>query len=572
MEVVNNNGGSREEGNENIFVRGIKTTILAVSSKTKKGSRWFWSDLKQSHLIWLKLIFFFQSASMVVLYPYLVIHMRSLGLSVEEVAIVNTVVPAADIVGPTLAGFIADKIGNFRIFMAGLTALGGLSSVLILLVPAKSGRETATYCCNYTESSILDTLYCAKNVSSYIENESSSLFKTSSHSSLSSCDFDNLTRQLNLTNIAFGDENIEDVCEYTCTTSSEGVEWDRILWFYIALRAILDILRASSLMMFEGAVVVTIKQLGGDYGLQKLFGTFGAIIWGPISGIIIDHMSNLHGTEDYSSVFYLFCGMRLICALLILKLDLKFKPPAKKVFKDICKLILRPHMTIFLLMFFICGSLWGLLETYFFWFLQDLGSTKFTMGISLAIGTVAGIPLTISSGAILKYLGQVNVVALSLFLYFVRLLGYSFITTPEYSLIFEVLKPFGNSLLMIAAMTYAKDNATITTMASLEGIMGALYFGVGKALGGLLGGLAIDSLGERTTFRIFSGLALISSLAYFLFNYFYKRRKSGNMEVKDDPENTKNSKTTFRSCESDTPREENGQTSIEKEAADNQST
>ena len=33
--------------------------------------------------------------------------------------------------------------------------------------------------------------------------------------------------------------------------------------------------------------MVTIKQLGGDYGLQKLFGTFGAIIWGPISGVII---------------------------------------------------------------------------------------------------------------------------------------------------------------------------------------------------------------------------------------------------------------------------------------------
>ena len=33
---------------------------------------------------------------------------------------------------------------------------------------------------------------------------------------------------------------------------------------------------------------------------------------------------------------------------------------------------------------------------------------------------------------------------------------------------FQVLKPFGNSLLMIAAMTYAKNNADISTMASLE--------------------------------------------------------------------------------------------------------
>jgi hypothetical protein len=31
--------------------------------------------------------------------------------------------------------------------------------------------------------------------------------------------------------------------------------------------------------------------------------------------------------------------------------------------------------------------------------------------------------------------------------------------------------------------------------------MGALYFGVGKALGGLAGGIAIDQLGDRLTFR-----------------------------------------------------------------------
>ena len=221
-------------------------------------------------------------------------------------------------------------------------------------------------------------------------------------------------------------------------------------------------------MMFEGAVVVTIKQLGGDYGLQKLFGTFGAIIWGPISGQIIDYASELNHSEDYSPVFYTFFVMRAICALLILKLDLAFKPPTKKLFKNVGKLLVKPHILIFLVMFFLAGSIWGFLESYLFWFLEDLGSTKLTMGVNLAVGTVAGIPLTIASGAIIRRFGTTNVIILALFLYSVRLLGYSFLTTATQSLIFEVLKPFGNSLLMIAAMTYAKDNADISTMASLE--------------------------------------------------------------------------------------------------------
>ena len=71
---------------------------------------------------------------------------------------------------------------------------------------------------------------------------------------------------------------------------------------------------------------------------------------------------------------------------------------------------------MFLVIFFVCGCIWGFIEAYLFWFLEDLGSTKLTMGISLAIGTVAGIPLTIASGAIIKKFGYVEII-LILYLY-----------------------------------------------------------------------------------------------------------------------------------------------------------
>ena len=63
----------------------------ALATRLSKMRKWMWEDLTKSHLIWIKLIFFFQSASLVVLYPYLVIHMRSLGLSTEEVAVVSSI-------------------------------------------------------------------------------------------------------------------------------------------------------------------------------------------------------------------------------------------------------------------------------------------------------------------------------------------------------------------------------------------------------------------------------------------------------------------------------------------------
>ena len=75
-------------------------------------------------------------------------------------------------------------------------------------------------------------------------------------------------------------------------------------------------------MLFEGAVVSIIKKHGGDYGLQKLFGTFGALIFGPLSGILIDFG---HGSSAYIGVILMYFVLRAFTALCVLKLDLNFK-------------------------------------------------------------------------------------------------------------------------------------------------------------------------------------------------------------------------------------------------------
>ena len=85
--------------------------------------RWVANDFSLKHLIWIKLIFLFQSASMTVLYPYLNLHMKSLGISVPEAAVINAAVPILFIFTPPLAGFLADRLGNFRYFICTLIFL-----------------------------------------------------------------------------------------------------------------------------------------------------------------------------------------------------------------------------------------------------------------------------------------------------------------------------------------------------------------------------------------------------------------------------------------------------------------
>ena len=50
-----------------------------------------------------------------VLLPFMTIHMKSLGISVEETAIINGIAPPFAILAPSAMGMIADRLGNFKV-------------------------------------------------------------------------------------------------------------------------------------------------------------------------------------------------------------------------------------------------------------------------------------------------------------------------------------------------------------------------------------------------------------------------------------------------------------------------
>ena len=71
----------------------------------------------------------------------------------------------------------------------------------------------------------------------------------------------------------------------------------------------------------------------------------------------------------------------------------------------------------------------------------------------------------------------------------------------EYVYPFEALEGLTMALMMTSAVTYVAKISSPQTMASVMGIMGALFFGVGKGSGSLFGGLLMSFIGARNTFR-----------------------------------------------------------------------
>jgi len=77
--------------------------------------------------------------------------------------------------------------------------------------------------------------------------------------------------------------------------------------------------------------------MGGDYGIQRFVGNFGAIIFAPLGGHIIDITSDVEdeaGTFSYSAIIYIYVALKLLAAVMIMMIQLDFKPPGKH-----CKLL-----------------------------------------------------------------------------------------------------------------------------------------------------------------------------------------------------------------------------------------
>jgi predicted MFS family arabinose efflux permease len=76
-------------------------------------------------------------------------------------------------------------------------------------------------------------------------------------------------------------------------------------------------------------------------------------------------------------------------------------------------------------------------------------------------------------------------------------------------------------VILSTAVTYVAKISSSSTIASVMGLMGALFFGIGKGSGSLFGGLLMSYIGAENTFRTFAVTSLVCSISYGFFQCLY---------------------------------------------------
>lgn len=353
---------------------------------------------------------------MAALYPYLTIHMKSLGLTITETAIIYAALPILCCVGPAVTGALADKLGHYKIILVSAIIVNILLHTLLYFgVPLYSVAEVPVF---NTTRDISLSLPCAVQSSGGMNNSRSLLYSpenpeicelwtsnatTESLSTLQSslcstdCETD-LNRKicfqgLDNSSCFHADEVLKawedspnqtsgkmlhflyaqcpnksaQFCVVNCTLTEpvsisclqrvETGNRQMTFWLYFVFRVIASIALAAIFPLMDAATIQMSELHHGNIGVQRMYSLIGMCVVSPFAGLLIDKMN-----MGYAPAFYLYDIFHFFAAICSGVIALNIKLPAENICRNVGSLMKNPRVAVFVLVVFFIGAAWGLID------------------------------------------------------------------------------------------------------------------------------------------------------------------------------------------------------------------
>jgi sugar phosphate permease len=108
----------------------------------------------------------------------------------------------------------------------------------------------------------------------------------------------------------------------------------------------------------------------------------------------------------------------------------------------------------------------------------------------------------------------------------IRLLLYAAFNFPGGILVFQLLNRMTFPMVWVAGVSYADENSPADIKSTAQGFLGAMVYGFGAALGGLVGGLMLGSIGGRAMHLMVGIIVLVSVATFTLLNRADRTRQA----------------------------------------------
>ncbi|XP_038214224.1 major facilitator superfamily domain-containing protein 6-A [Zerene cesonia] len=369
----------------------------------------------------------------------------------------------------------------------------------------------------------------------------------------------------------------------------------KTFFLLLLLVVIGEFFSAPAITLADSAVITLLGEDADRYGHQRMFGSLGWGLAMFFVGIALDHSTAFSshpcgGPQRYEknyticfATFSVLMGAALITAtqikfkyeamsietpaepatveptqeerlqeqlaaqLQLPGLDTSAPPPQQpplqhaKVFAQTTRempewvTVLRQFQNVkaasFLLVAWFMGFGIGLIFTFLFWHLQDIGGSPTLFGVASVINHISEIFAYFFSFKLITQMGHVKVLCLGLAGNVVRFLYISWLTDPWWVLPFEFVQGVTHAAVWAACCSYIAHGSPARLRSSAQGVLQGLHHGLGRGCGAVLGGIAVAKWG---TTRTFAGYGLLCAVALAAFAFVNFRGDDGGPPVAPD--------------------------------------
>ena len=178
-----------------------------------------------------------------------------------------------------------------------------------------------------------------------------------------------------------------------------------------------------------------------------------------------------------------------------------------------------PEVSIFSLVVFLSGFGSGVIESFLFIRMGQLGGSGLVMGISRFITCAAEVPMFQVAGSLQERFGVWPMMAVTQLAFVIRFTYYSLLTDPWYVLPCEMLHGLTFATMWSVSCSYANMISPPECHSSMQALLEGLHWGFGSGMGALIGGFAYDQFGAVRLFQASGVLSFCSLLLSVYVSY-----------------------------------------------------
>ena len=261
----------------------------------------------------------------------------------------------------------------------------------------------------------------------------------------------------------------------------------------------------------------TMAMLGEErsmYGRVRLGGTFGWGIFAQIAG-------TMFYAFGLKVLFYVYTGITLLNLFVSQKLTFGKHEVHHTTEGGVQIFLTSRRWIIFLLSAFFGGLGAVSVVSYLSPYLKELGANGNQIGFAFTIATLTELPVFFFGHHLVKRFTPYGLYLIALVLIGVRSVLFGIVNTLPLAILVQALGGMLYPAFWSAGVAYADEHAPAGLKSTAQAIFGAASFSVGSAVGGLICGVMLESIGGRGMYLvlgiiILAGLALVEILRRLL--------------------------------------------------------